>query len=75
VLLMILNHCHRLSKSVENIADMAIRQVLKVIEQELPQPECPRSRPQNNWKKEQVKKIVGQRLWPADMGINIDIKV
>lgn len=75
MLLMILNHCHRLSKSVENIADMAIRQVLKVIEQELPQPECPRSRPQNNWKKEQVKKIVGQRLWPADMGINIDIKV
>jgi hypothetical protein len=64
-----------LSKSVENIADMAIRQVIKVIEQELPQPECPRKKPQNNWKKEQVKKIVSQRLWPADMGVNIDIKV
>jgi len=64
-----------LSKSVEHIADLAIRQVIKIIEQELPQPECPRSRPQNNWKREQVKKIVGQRLWPADNGVNIDIKV
>jgi hypothetical protein len=70
---MILNLCPILSKSVENIADMAIRQVMKVIEQELPQPECPRSRPQNNWKKEQVKKLVAQRLWPADAGVKISI--
>lgn len=75
MLLMILNLCQILSKSVEHIADLAIRQVIKIIEQELPQPECPRSRPQNNWKREQVKKIVGQRLWPADNGVNIDIKV
>jgi len=51
-----------LSKSVEHIAEIAFKQILKVIDQELPQPECPRSRPQNNWKKEQVKKLILNKL-------------
>jgi hypothetical protein len=59
---MILNLYLILSKSVEHIAEIALKQILKVIDQELPQPECPRSRPQNNWKKEQVKKLLLNKL-------------
>ena len=41
----------------------------------LPEPSCPRKKDQNNWKRDQVKKIVANNLNPQSLGISVTIDV
>ena len=53
-------------KSIEQIVSIIEKQIMFTIMSELPTPSCPRKRDQNNWKIEQVKKILFERLIKND---------
>ena len=50
------------SKSIEEIVGIIERKIAMMIIEQLPNPSCPRKRDQNNWKIEQVKKTLAERL-------------
>ena len=50
------------TKSIEEIVNIIEKKVKMIIIEQLPNPSCPRKRDQNNWKIEQVKKILAERL-------------
>lgn len=51
-----------MNKSIEQIVSIIEKKILFVMLEELPDPTCPRKKDQNNWKKEQVKKMLIERL-------------
>lgn len=50
------------SKSIEEIVSIIERKIAMMIIEQLPNPSCPRKRDQNNWKIEQVKQTLAERL-------------
>ena len=50
------------SKSIEEIVGIIERKIAMMIIEQLPNPSCPRKRDHNNWKIEQVKKTLAERL-------------
>jgi len=50
------------TKSIEQIVSMIENKIFLLILSELPTPSCPRKRDQNNWKIEQVKLTLAERL-------------
>lgn len=50
------------SKSIEEIVGIIERKIAMMIIEQLPNPSCPRKRDQNNWKIEQVKLTLAERL-------------
>jgi len=50
------------SKSIEEIVGIIDRKIAMMIIEQLPNPSCPRKRDHNNWKIEQVKKTLAERL-------------
>jgi hypothetical protein len=50
------------TKSIEQIVSIIEKKILFVILEQLPNPDCPRKRDQNNWKIEQVKITLADRL-------------
>jgi hypothetical protein len=50
------------TKSIEQIVSIIEKKIFFVILEQLPNPDCPRKRDQNNWKIEQVKKTLAARL-------------
>ena len=55
------------TKSIEQIVSIIEKKILFVILEQLPNPDCPRKRDQNNWKIEQVKKTLAARLNNSDV--------
>ena len=49
-------------KSIEQIADIVCGKIFMTILSELPNPDCPLKRQQNEWKKSEVKKAIIKRL-------------
>ena len=50
------------TKSIEEIVGIIERKIAMMIIEQLPNPSCPRKRDHNNWKIEQVKKTLAERL-------------
>lgn len=50
------------SKSIEEIVRIIESKIKMMLIEQLPNPSCPRKRDHNNWKIEQVKKILAERL-------------
>jgi hypothetical protein len=50
------------SKSIEEIVGIIERKIAMMIIEQLPNPSCPRKRDHNNWKIEQVKITLAERL-------------
>jgi hypothetical protein len=50
------------TKSIEQIVSMIENKITMMLIEQLPNPSCPRKRDQNNWKIEQVKKTLAERL-------------
>jgi hypothetical protein len=50
------------TKSIEEIVGIIERKIAMMIIEQLPNPSCPRKRDQNNWKIEQVKITLADRL-------------
>lgn len=50
------------TKSIEEIVSIIERKIAMMIIEQLPNPSCPRKRDQNNWKIEQVKLTLAERL-------------
>jgi len=50
------------TKSIEEIVSIIDRKIAMMIIEQLPNPSCPRKRDHNNWKIEQVKKTLAERL-------------
>ena len=50
------------SKSIEEIVRLIESKITMILIEQLPNPSCPRKRDHNNWKIEQVKKTLSQRL-------------
>tara|TARA_R110000868_G_scaffold32878_1_gene119694 strand:- start:329 stop:508 length:180 start_codon:yes stop_codon:yes gene_type:complete len=50
------------SKSIEEIVGIIERKIAMMIIEQLPNPSCPRKRDHNNWKIEQVKQTLAERL-------------
>ena len=50
------------SKSIEEIVSIIERKIAMMIIEQLPNPSCPRKRDHNNWKIEQVKITLAERL-------------
>jgi len=61
-----------MSKSVIEIASICEKKVNMILLQELPTPDCPRKKQQNEWKRSEVKKELASRL--GGLGISISIK-
>ena len=50
------------SKSIEEIVRIIESKIAMMLIEQLPNPSCPRKRDHNNWKIEQVKKTLAERL-------------
>lgn len=50
------------SKSIEEIVRIIEKKIAMMLIEQLPRPSCPRKRDHNNWKIEQVKKTLAERL-------------
>jgi hypothetical protein len=50
------------TKSIEQISDIVCNKIFMTILSELPNPDCPLKRQQNEWKKSEVKKAIIKRL-------------
>jgi len=50
------------TKSIEEIARIIESKIKMMLIEQLPNPSCPRKRDHNNWKIEQVKKTLAERL-------------
>jgi hypothetical protein len=50
------------SKSIEEIVRIIESKITMILIEQLPNPSCPRKRDHNNWKIEQVKKTLAERL-------------
>jgi len=50
------------TKSIEEIVRIIEKKIAMMIIEQLPNPSCPRKRDHNNWKIEQVKKTLAERL-------------
>ena len=50
------------SKSIEEIVRIIESKIKMMLIEQLPNPSCPRKRDHNNWKIEQVKKTLAERL-------------
>jgi hypothetical protein len=50
------------SKSIEEIVRIIENKIKMMLIEQLPNPSCPRKRDHNNWKIEQVKKTLAERL-------------
>lgn len=50
------------SKSIEEIVRIIESKIKMMLIEQLPNPSCPRKRDHNNWKIEQVKKTLSERL-------------
>jgi hypothetical protein len=50
------------TKSIEEIVKIIESKIKMMLIEQLPNPSCPRKRDQNNWKIEQVKKTLAERL-------------
>jgi hypothetical protein len=50
------------SKSIEEIVRIIESKISMILIEQLPNPSCPRKRDHNNWKIEQVKKTLAERL-------------
>lgn len=64
-----------MDKSIEQISSMISRKVEMMLIELLPEPSCPRKKDQNNWKREQVRKQVSNKLNPQSLGISVTIDV
>lgn len=49
-------------KSIEAIVSIMERKIMFVLLEQLPEPSCPRKKQQNDWKIEQVKLRLSQKL-------------
>ena len=50
------------TKSIEEIVRIIESKIAMMLIEQLPNPSCPRKRDHNNWKIEQVKKTLAERL-------------
>lgn len=50
------------TKSIEEIVRIIDSKITMMLIEQLPNPSCPRKRDHNNWKIEQVKKTLAERL-------------
>ena len=50
------------TKSIEQISDIVFNKIFMTILSELPNPDCPLKRQQNEWKKSEVKRAIIKRL-------------
>ena len=50
------------TRSIEEIVSIIERKIAMMIIEQLPNPSCPRKRDHNNWKIEQVKQTLAERL-------------
>ena len=50
------------TKSIEQIVSIIEKKIAMMLIEQLPNPSCPRKRDHNNWKIEQVKKTLAERL-------------
>jgi hypothetical protein len=50
------------TKSIEEIVRILESKIKMMLIEQLPNPSCPRKRDHNNWKIEQVKKTLAERL-------------
>jgi hypothetical protein len=50
------------TKSIEEIVRIIESKIKMMLIEQLPNPSCPRKRDQNNWKIDQVKKTLAERL-------------
>jgi len=51
-----------MSKSIEEVAAVIEKKIMMTILNELPSPSCPLKKQQNDWKINEVKKIIAARL-------------
>ena len=50
------------TKSIEQIVSIIEKKIAMMLIEQLPNPSCPRKKDHNNWKIEQVKKTLAERL-------------
>lgn len=50
------------TKSIEEIVSIIEKKIVMMLIEQLPNPSCPRKRDHNNWKIEQVKITLAERL-------------
>lgn len=62
-------------KSVDDIANSIIKKVNLMIQDEVPLPDCPLKKQQAEWKREKVKKRVGNKLSPVNGAMEIKVSV
>lgn len=54
------------TKSIEAIVSILEKKIFMILLEELPKPSCPRKKQQNDWKIEQVKNILANKLLNND---------
>lgn len=61
-------------KTVKQVADTIQGKIEQMVKNELPDPDCALERQRNNWKREQVKKELGNRL-AGPQGLHITVGI
>ena len=64
-----------MDKTNQQIADKVIGRIEALILFELPKPMCAKAQRAHMVRVEQIKKMIAQRLYPADLGVNIEVTV
>ena len=62
-----------MEKSIEQISQMIHSKISLIIISELPVPSCPLKKQQREWKVEQIKKDVANKLSPQGLGITVSL--
>ena len=62
-----------MEKSIEQISTMIHSKISMIIISELPVPSCPLKKQQREWKVEQIKKELVNKLSPQGLGITVSL--
>jgi DNA-binding HxlR family transcriptional regulator len=64
-----------MERSVEEVVSRIESKIFMLMLEMLPDPSCPRKKQQNEWKKDQVKKMLSQRLSNQGLGITVKVEI
>ena len=62
-----------MEKSIEQITQMLQSKISMILISELPVPSCPLKKQQREWKVEQVKKALANKLSPQGLSITVSL--
>ena len=60
-------------KYIQKVWDALMRRIEREINEQLPQPTCPLKKEKREWKVEQIKAEIGQRLGGFGIKVTVDI--